>query len=197
MSPIGALWSSLKLSEALWSSLNIAFALLLLCLCCACAVLCIALNCLALLCCAMLCFASLCILRNTSVDPCISMHGSQWARSLRGLVVVLSDGGLSGSSAMPLGIHSWKSGKAAEYLKIHIFAVDSPFFACWPERQKLKGPVGVGRNFQNLKSKKLQFEISFENWTPQKIFLEKMFAEARGGWPWGLFLDFGRKLDTT
>ena len=116
VTPIGALWSSLKLSEALWSSLNIAFALLLLCLCCACAVLCIALNCLALLCCAMLCFASLCILRSTSVDPCISMHGSQWARSLRGLVVVLSDGGLSGSSAMPLGIHSWKSGKALREL---------------------------------------------------------------------------------
>ena len=34
----------------------------------------------------------------TSVDPCISMHGSQWARSQRGLVVVLSDGGLSGIS---------------------------------------------------------------------------------------------------
>ena len=44
------------------------------------------------------------------------MHGSQWARSLRGLVVVLSDGGLSGSSAMPLGIHSWKSGKALREL---------------------------------------------------------------------------------
>ena len=102
------------------------------------ALLCFELLCFALLCYAMLCFALHCVLRNTSVDPCISMHGSQWARSLRGLVVVLSDGGLSGSSAMPLGIHSWKSGKAAEYLKIHIFAVDSPFFPCWPERPKVE-----------------------------------------------------------
>ena len=72
------------------------------------------------------------------------MHGGQWARSPGGLVAVLSDGGLSGISAMPLGIHSWKSGKVSTIAslghfnapsKTKIFAKDSSLlFFYWKQR---------------------------------------------------------------